>query len=363
MKRDDLHFNFRKIDGYDKDFNAVISEREAGKTTAMWNKVYLAYKKYGYRTLVIRRRIADITDVYIEDIAEVINKFIDNEDELVKLHYKQAGIKQGIVNVYIVNDKGEEDLFCRVVGLSNPMSRIKSLIVRRLKYIVFDEFICNTKLGEKYLENEAFKFNELYNTFQREAFDEGIRLKCYFMGNPYSTYNPYFADWNVNFDEIKPGCLIIGDTYAIEAYQILPELRNKILERNPLYKFDNSYKEYAFNGVAINDKDILLVQKQPENYSLRFFMKIGEEYVKIFRNNFYDPEAEYNYWIGKSNKKELFKNQSFCFDINDLASGTQMWNNESRMKFEMFKYALGSRLVAFQDIEIAYLVNNLYMTL
>lgn len=30
MKKDKLHFNFRKVDSYNKVFNFVISEREAG---------------------------------------------------------------------------------------------------------------------------------------------------------------------------------------------------------------------------------------------------------------------------------------------------------------------------------------------
>lgn len=133
---------------------------------------------------MIRRRIADITETYVHDIESVINKF---EDEPIKLVFKKGSISEGIVDVRV---EGTDEIFFRVIGLSNPMMRIKSLMLANLGCIIYDEFICNTKLGEKYLENETFKFSELYNTFQREC--EGT-LRCVFMGNPYSIYNPYFA--------------------------------------------------------------------------------------------------------------------------------------------------------------------------
>jgi hypothetical protein len=40
MKLDNLHYSFTKIDGYNKPFNFIISEREAGKSTALWLKIY-----------------------------------------------------------------------------------------------------------------------------------------------------------------------------------------------------------------------------------------------------------------------------------------------------------------------------------
>ena len=44
--RDNLHYSFREIDGYNKDIEIVISSRELGKTTQTWlDKIYLPWKK------------------------------------------------------------------------------------------------------------------------------------------------------------------------------------------------------------------------------------------------------------------------------------------------------------------------------
>ena len=46
MKLDDLHYTTRKIDGYNKPFNFIISAREAGKSTYITlKKVYEQFEK------------------------------------------------------------------------------------------------------------------------------------------------------------------------------------------------------------------------------------------------------------------------------------------------------------------------------
>ena len=46
IERDNLHYSFREIDGYNKDIEVVISSRELGKTTQAWlDKIYLPWKK------------------------------------------------------------------------------------------------------------------------------------------------------------------------------------------------------------------------------------------------------------------------------------------------------------------------------
>ena len=52
-QRDNIHFSSRKIDSYNLPFNFIISEREAGKSTAVWlDKSYKAFKENGETTFV-----------------------------------------------------------------------------------------------------------------------------------------------------------------------------------------------------------------------------------------------------------------------------------------------------------------------
>jgi len=346
MERDNLHFNFRTIDGYNKPFNFVISEREAGKTTALWlDKCYKAFKESGRTTLVIRRLINDITDIYINDTESVINKFIDSP---IKFQYKKGNLKEGVVDVFI-----EEKPFIRVIALSNPMSRIKSLILRNLKYIVFDEFIANTILGEKYLTNEAFKFKELFNTFQRESPD----LKCYFLGNPYSHYNPYFVDFEVNTKLLKPDTLIKGKAYVIQCYQIKEELKQLILKRNPLYQFDDTYKKYAFGGEAINDINIKLGEL-PSSYQLKFVFKMEGKLIGIFQNQYYE-DLEERYFVKFVNNVSA-RRTIYCFDFSELVDKTALLSRDDRSKFTNFKASLRNRTTTFENIECYYLTIELF---
>ena len=178
IEQDNIHFSLRTINGYNLPFNFIISEREAGKSTAIWLQSYDTWCKEGKTTLVIRRKVVHITKAYIDDICQIIRKF---RDESCMFEYSQSTIKEGIVDIYI-----NEKRFVRICALSVDITALKSLVLRDLKFIIFDEVLCNTRFGERYLKDEATKYMECYNTFRRES----ENLKCYFLGNPYSLYNP-----------------------------------------------------------------------------------------------------------------------------------------------------------------------------
>ena len=351
--RDNLHYTTRKIDGYNLPFNFVISEREAGKSTAIWlDKCYKAFKENNETTLVIRRKVVHITKSYIEDISKIINKFTDDH---VKFSYSASSIKDGIIDISI-GDK----LFMRIVALSIDITAVKSLVLQNLRYIVFDEFICNNRFGEKYLTQEAMKYMEIYNTFRRES----KNLKCYFLGNPYSLYNPYFIFFNVRTRDIKRGALISdGKSYVIECYEITPELRAKILEENPLYQFDNSYTKYAFDGVNINDQNIIVQEDKPQNFALAFVFRISGKYVGIYRNNDYLDDG-INYYAEFINETTISKKRNiYCFDFEELVERTCMLSIDDRYKFQKIKDAMRRRMIAFASIECYYLVEEIYFNL
>lgn len=349
---DNLHYDGNNLDSLDKPFNFIISERELGKTTWFWvKKAYRAFVTKGRTTLVIRRRIADITDSYIDDIAEVINKF---QEEKVEFKYKHGTVSSGIVDIYI-NDKR----FIRVVGLSMPKNRIKSLILRDLKYIVYDEFIADTRGGEKYLDDEAFRFKEIYNTFQRESPD----LKAYFLGNPYSMYNPYFVWIGVNTQELKPGVIVKGTQWAVECGVLSDELRQVILERNPLYKFDDGYKKYAFFGQAINDSNIQLLDKCPENFKLRHVIRINNKYLYVYSAISDTGYCDWNctMWACVRDTYDGKNRTVFCFDFKELVAGTILMSKDDKKRFEYFRLCERFRRIKFETIEASYLTEEIYL--
>ena len=359
---DNLHYNTTKIDGPRKPFRFAVSEREAGKSTR-WLQLY-SYNFMTNRTiLVLKRQIADVTETYIEDIGKIINKF---SYVPIKLFYKKGDLSSGISDVYIAEYSKNGDnityynkrLFFRVLGMSNPMSRIKSLMLPGIKYILFDEFICNLRLGEKYLKDESFKFKEIYNTFQRECKDG---LICYFFGNPYSVYNPYWEWLKVDTRKIKPGAYINGANYTIECYQLLPELREQILKNNPLYEFDDSYRKYAFEGVAVNDMNIIIMDK-PNNCKLKYVFKVNNKYLGFYK---IPPtlDSTMMYYCEELKWKPEYKRQAYCFDFNNLGTNSTLLQSYEKDMFVMLKYSIANNCIGYHGVEDEYITEQIYSKL
>lgn len=351
MRKDKLHITLRRVDSYNMPFNFVISEREAGKSVAILTKAYKLFRKKHRTTIVIKRLIADITETYIQDCGKVINKFLP-KDKQVELEFKKGSIKEGVVDVSI-----EGKHFMRIIALSNPMSRFKSTMIKNPAMIIFDEFICNNRAGEKYLDSEAFKFKEIYNTYQREC--NGYILKCYFMGNPYSLYNPYFSDLEVNTLELYPGAFVVGKNYVISCYRIKDELREAILKRNPLYQFDESYKKYAFYGQAVNDSQFIVDPVRPDKFYLRYVFRVNNRYLHIWCNNNDDYHIDCKYFI-EAKADTSATRKIYAIDFNNLVQNTRLITTQLKILFLRLKQAIAARQCVFNSIEAGYLAEALY---
>lgn len=362
IKKDNIHLNGRRLDSYNKPFNFFITERETGKSTWAYSKMYKKWKNTGRPSICLRRLIVDITAVWIEDVIGTINQFLDDDEKLVP-EYKKGDIKEGVVDVFAKKD-GEKKLFFRVIALSNPKSRIKSLILEDPAFIFFDEFIVDTASGEKYLKGEADKFSDLYKTFSRHAIKYGHQLKCYFLGNPYSVYSPYLTWLDVQLSKVKPGCFIVGKNYVIDCQHLSDELREFLLKKDPLYQFDNAFTRYLF-GIAVNDERFPILGKQPFNYKLKWVYYINGRYLGIFRFNYTDDFNRYmgenagKYWVGilpNYNGSRKIKATNF----NDLIIGTQLVTFEERKSTIVLREAIGMRKVTYQTLECAYLIESIF---
>lgn len=347
-KLDNIHINFRQIFGYQKPFNAIISCREAGKSTEWVKYAYNTFKE-GRTNLILRRQIVDITDAYITSIQEVINKFFD---EKLVFKYNKGSMKDGIVYLYV-----EDQLFGVLLALSVSIARIKSLVLRNIKYIWFDEFIINPRFKEKFLPQEADKFKEIYNTFYRESKD---KITCVWMGNPYTHYNPYFTWWGVDTSKIHPDTIQCGSNWVVWCYEITEELKQSILKRNPLYEFDDSYKRYGFGGQAVCDENIK-IGDFPKDYTLRFVFRIDGKFVGVYRNNYLeDMEDRYYCQIIENFASDRI---AYCFDFNELVNRCALVSSSDRIKFSHFKTAFRNRKVSFSKIEVYYLIEEIFNNL
>jgi len=348
VELDNLHYDFRAIDGYNKAFCFILSPRELGKTTMCWlKKIYLKWKENKRPWIYLVRKSVEISEALIDSVFDtIINKFTDDN---VRPKYAKGSFKEGIVDVYIGNE-----IFFRIVSLGIDLRRIKLAVLKNIGGVIMDEYIIDPKTKEKYTTNEAFKLKEAYTTWRREA--QGL-LRVYILANPYSLYNPLFLSWNVDLSKLKRDSFYVGDTFVIHWAVLSEELREHLLEVNPLYQFDEDYNSYALDGNAINDKNIKL-GKLPQNYYLKYCFKVGEKYLGVYENSLFDMTQD-KFFVQIQNTISQYR-QVYCFDFNDLVEGTQILSKEERFNFSRLKDAIRTRRISFENINTYYLLLEVY---
>lgn len=349
IELDKLHINMddiNRLESYNRRNIAIISPREPGKTTMPFvRRSYFKFKASGARTLALVRYAADIDDLYIRSIEGIINKFTDDN---VTLDYRMGPSR--VTSVYI-----NKKLFRAIIPRNAPTERFKKLVMP-FWAIHYDEFIANTYLNEKYIPGEAFKYEEMVKTFKRE----NPSLRCWFYGNPYSVYNPFFSSWGVDFSKIKPGALYTNSNCVIWCATLKPELIAQIKARDPGYVFDDSYERYAFGGQAINDENKLIIPQQPRGFRLVFAVRYDEKTLGVFegRNNT-DPCF---FWVGFI-KEEGARRQVYCYSFKDLIENTALVTYDNQAKFRGFVSAIACRQVGYQNLEASYQGEALYQIL
>ena len=352
VQRDNLHYSFRPIDGYNKAINIVISPRELGKTSQMWmDKIYLPWKKNHKPWIYLVRQAVEIDDALIESIFSTnMNKFTD--DGLVPI-YKASTFSNGIVDIFLEVNK-ERFLFIRIVSLNIKMYRIKKAILRNIAGVFMDEFIINPEFAEKYLPKEYERLQEAYSTWRREA--DGV-LKMYFVGNPYSLFNPLFVGLHVDIAKLKRDSFYVGNSFVIHWAVLSKELREKILEENPFYKFDEEYSNYAVDGQAVNDKNIKL-GTLPKNFYLSFVLKMNGKFIGIFQNNYID-DLEDKYFV-KFLDEVSARRTIYCFEFEEMLERSILVSLDERYKLQRFKESMRKRAVSFEDINVYYYMEEVY---
>lgn len=347
VKRDNIHYNIRPIQGYDKEYNFVMSAREPGKTTsAVMDLIYNNWKKTKEPRFYMVRNSVEITPALIGMIFDInINKFTDDN---VVAEYKISELESGILDIRI---KGE--LFIRIVSMSISLRRIKQSTMEGAAGAVFDEYIIDPRSGEKYLKNEAFKIKEAYTTWKRGCHRKKFKMR--FFANPYTLYNPLFIDWNIPLEKLRKGQIYSDSTHAIEWALISPELREKLLKENPNYQFDEDYAGYALEGNPINDRNIKL-SSMPNNYFLRFVFRYKGKYLGIFQNNYFDimDDSYYCKFIDSTNRAY------FTFEFDELMNRGVIFSSEEKNRLNRFKIAMRNNKVSFADINAYYFTQEIY---
>lgn len=363
-KRDNIHLSTAKGDSYNVLDNFYITTRGMGKSDIFWNKLYRAWKGLGRSGIVLRTIQADITYSYLDDIEKILNKF-RSEADFVRISFLKGSIKDGVVDVFIQEPESDEKyLFVRVIALGIKVTRYKSLIIRNPSLIGYDEFIPNTRLGEKWLPDCAWRVKELYSTFAREA--DGYLLKRYWFGNPYSRYNPYLLNY-YKFDtlKLKPGDFIAGNNFIIDLQKPKPELIKLMEKQNPdlLNSIDEEWQQFNA-GEFINDENYIIDKQFPQNYQLRWVFRISNHLLGCYRNaGDADLDFSANWYVKVIDGWKSTRRDVYAVDFDNLVSGSRLITPQDKTNTQVLKYAIAQRKVTFEDVNAAYLLQSIYTIL
>lgn len=356
-KRDNIHWSMQNLLSYNKTYNFAVSGRGPGKTTDMMRYLMVLHKK-GYMLIIIKRQIVDVNETTISDFANAYN-VLQEDEKKIKLVWKKGDMKTGIVDVYI---EGEDVPFFRMVALSNPKYRLKGMAFDRpLGLVVFDEYKVSGK--EKYIKDEYSQFTEFYATLCRwtELDNEGFNkpLRCLFLGNNYSLTDPYMANMQIPVNKIRPGKILVGETWAFEDIKINEELRQLLLKQNPLFRFgDDAYTKYALDGIAVDDERLIVVEKQPDNFKLAYIFYIENKYLGIYWNT--ADKKDFVFWVSILNNYDGKRKDITCFDYTSLVDGTHLISRAESVKFAVLKRAFEWRDIAYKSVYEGYLFEQIY---
>lgn len=344
---DDMHFSSSRIDGTQKKVRIAISAREDGKSTTLAMKSYSKFVNEKKTTILFKRFVNDVTPLYIDSLFAPFKKF----KKAIPYTYRKGDIENGVIPVYAVSG----GMIYLIVCLNVPKTRYKSLVVEEPALMAFDEFIIDTRAGEKYLKGENFRVKEAYKTFYRE----GSNIPLYFFGNPYSLYNPHFMAYGISGSELaKKRFLNPPDKdWCAEYHELDPRLVDDILKRDPTHEFDDDFFQYAIKGIAVNDKNIRIMETQPQGYKLSCVFLFEGHYYGIYRT--YDYFADPRFWVGMVDPSQINR-RVFCFDFKELVTGSCLFSRMERERFSGLVLAMRNRMVAFQNLACDYAVEAIY---
>ena len=187
MSKKQVYYNIDPISEYDANFNLIYGEKSNGKSYQVkLKKGLMHYLDTGNRFILMRRWVADITTLWIEQyFADLdIPTLTNGEYQLVTvwrkvLYLSNLGDEGKVI-------RGEKIGYVMALSTEQHFSGGSFLDVDT---IIFEEFM---ERGA-FLPKEANRLMIFYNTIDRKRGE----VKLWMVGNTISRVNPYLHDWNL----------------------------------------------------------------------------------------------------------------------------------------------------------------------
>lgn len=258
-----MFYDWNKTITYDAYITMVVGARGIGKTYGL-RKFCIKndYLKRGYRYVEIVR--------YKNQIAPFMKNYFSRlsvDDDLKAYEFKTEG-DTGYIRKKQEDNKGEWSILFWCLALTDSQ-RIKTRTFDKVKRIIFDEFIIDTKMKQyyKYLPYEVATLQDVIDTISRETEQttNKDKVRVMMLGNSLDALNPYFVKFGL-YQDLKKGTFRwFNNKKGLLHYVEVPE----------------NYKEMKYNSVAF-----ALADKEESG------MSAENDFMQMKQTEFITPKTE-----------------------------------------------------------------------
>lgn len=299
------YWDIRKILPYQRNFNFINAERSIGKTYS--TEKFLVQKaldtgcEFVYLVRTQDEKKKGILGSSFEKVLmqEFPNKSIECTSEEM---------------ILIVEDEDGNVIEKRTLGYCLALSeavKIKRRSFPKVKYLMFDEYMLESKQGGQYVNGwkEPDLFLSIYHTIDREE----DRVMCFILGNNTAFYNPYHLHKAFRIPNIAKGSIWTSENVLFQ----WAVSTNELQEQKSKCKFlkmidDTDYGMYAKKGDYVDD-NVNFVEKL--STTSRYAMTLEYQGSKFgvyndFKNGVLyisdkvDPSCKLNYALTIDDHKE-----------------------------------------------------------
>lgn len=282
MKEKSIYYDINETLTHNCLWNFICGNRSAGKTYGFkkWAiKDWIKNKnQFGY----IRRYETEVDkgklDKFFDDIVNN-NEFPDYEFKVEGLtFYARENLKPSEVEFDKDGLPKPNTKPWEVIGYCFILSKqitFKSVPFPYINKLLFDEFLIEEGVY-RYLNNEIFAINDLYNTVARPGTDH-IRVIMFFMANAITFTNIYFLTYG-----LRPPAKG-KEYYKPKGKSLLLQMvaKTEMIERQKKTEYgqliaDTDYEKHAFENKFYLD-DETFIQRKTNNSKYYFTMKYNGE--------------------------------------------------------------------------------------
>ncbi len=309
MKNNSIYYDYSALLSHKAHLNFVVGPRGNGKTYGAKKLVLRKFFK-NREQFVYMRRTQEATDQaktkFLTDIILAFEKEMENAEMYV------------VGDTMYYREEGEEP---EIVGYFIPLSvyeKYKSSSYHYVTTILYDEFLSK----ERYLKDEVWKFNDLYETIFRDR----LNARAILIANSLSANNPYFEAFN-----IKPnGKGIVRQSFKVDGGELKIScdfceskeyIEHKKTTPAGLLAQATGYAAYSMDAEFVLDDNRNVFSKISGVYDFRYNMRINERVIGVYM-------GEGCYWFSHPMKD----GKTYCFTAEEAAKyGNQVidlkWHN------------------------------------